>query len=161
MKEKRMIKQKGKDTTAKPAKVLLPCDPNQEPTPYHGRAAIGSIRLVDCKPAVVALAPEPGNHRYTEGYLFVPDTRMEPNRKKGDKLAICRKHPMQPFYWGYEFYIVDQKLKGVLCTIHPNMQKEGSIILRFNNKKYRQRAPRTLSLHGFFLVEPLSGWPKD
>lgn len=159
MKGKRLSKKKGKDRALKPAKVLLPCDQKLQPIPYRGRATVGSVILVEGKLAVVALAPETGDHKLTEGYIFVPDDRMEPHRKKVDKVAICRKHPMQPFYWGYEYYIVDQKRKSVLCTIHPHMKKEGSIILKFNTKKYRPRMPRTKSILGFFLVEPLDGWP--
>jgi hypothetical protein len=160
MKEKRLIKKKGKNKAAKPVKVLLPCDPKQEPISYQGRTAVGSIIPVEGKLAVVALAPEAGDHKLTEGYIFVPDDRMEPSRKKGDKLAICRKHPMQPFYWGYEYYTVDQRRESILCTIHPSL-KQGSILLKFNNKKYRRRIPPTKSIQGFFLVEPLKGWPED
>lgn len=156
-----MIKKKGKNTAAKPAKVLLPCDPVQRPVPYQGRAAIGSILNIEGKPAVVALAPNDLKHRFSEGYIYVPDDRMELTRKKGDKIGICRKVQMQPFFWGCEYYVVDRSRKGVLCTIHPHMKKQGSIILKFNNKKYRPRMPRTKSIHGFFLVEPVMGWPKD
>jgi hypothetical protein len=161
MKAKRVVKKNGKNSSATPAKVLLPCDPNQERISYQGRAAIGSIILSEGKPAVVALTPTASQRSLTEGYIFAPNDRMEPNRKKGDKLAICRKHPMQPFFWSHEYYIVDQRQKGVLCTLHPHMQKQGSVILKFNNKQYRKRMPRTKSIHGFFLVEPVTGWPKE
>lgn len=161
MKTKRVIKKKGTGKTVMQGKVLLPCDPKQEPISYQGRAAVGSIILSEGKPAVVALAPTASQHSLTEGYIFVPDDRMKPNRRKGDKVGICRKHPMQPFFWSHEYYIVDQRQKGVLCTLHPHMQKQGSVILKFNNKQYRRRVPQTKSLHGFFLVEPVTGWPKE
>lgn len=150
-----------KRKNAKRRNVLLPCDPKQNPILYYGRAAIGSIISVEDKLAVVALAPNTSDHKFTEGYIYVPDNRMEPNYKKGDKVAICRKHPMHCFWWGYDFYIVDQRRKVVLCTLYPNMKKQGSIILQFNNKQYRSRMPLTKSMHGFYLVEPFRGWPND
>ncbi|OQP67855.1 hypothetical protein [Niastella populi] len=160
MKKKRVVTKKRKASAAKPKKVLLPCDPEEKTVPYSGRAAVGSIILKEGKLAVVALAQEPGDHHLTEGYIFVPDDRMEPSYKKGDRIGICRKVQMQPFFWGCEYYVVDQRRKGVLCRIYPSMKGHGNIILRFKNKKYRLREPRTRSLLGFFLVEPLAGWPK-
>lgn len=96
MKAKQVIKKKGKNTAAKPAKVLLPCDPKKEPIPYQGRAAVSSVILFEGEPSVVTLAPKTV-HRHTEGFILVPDDRMEPTRKKGAMWGICRKHPMQPF----------------------------------------------------------------
>jgi hypothetical protein len=126
MKAKRVVKKNGKNSSATPAKVLLPCDPNQERISYQGRAAIGSIILSEGKPAVVALTPTASQRSLTEGYIFAPNDRMEPNRKKGDKLAICRKHPMQPFF-GHTNTILLTRDKKECCARYTHICRSRAV----------------------------------
>jgi hypothetical protein len=152
------MEKQGKNKTAK---VRLPFDAGQKPMPYRGRKPAGSVILVDGKPELIVFAPDTGYRGYTEGYIRVPDRRMEPARKQGELMGIMRMKPGHVLYWEYEYFIVDRTLHGVLCRIHPSMKKSDSITLKFDNKQYRPRMPEFSRLQGLFIVEPLQGWPEE
>lgn len=103
----------------KPATVRLPFNKNRLPVPQtDGKAAAGTVKLVDNEPELIVdriNAPFLGD---VEGVIEVIGDSMEPTFKSGCRVAITRLKDYRILDWGLYYYIIDTNWKGLVRRVY-------------------------------------------
>ena len=117
----------------KTATLYLPFDSKRPATPQiDGALAAGTIDFFIEEPVIVVERINAAFLGAIEGLIEVTENSMEPTYANGCRIGICRLNDIRILDWGYCYYFIDKKWKGIIRRVYQG-ETEHSIQLVADN----------------------------